>query len=83
MYTGMPRRAASALSAAQSSYPERPGIAASAITRSGRIWRASVSPSSAERAAVTAKSSPTSVIAKAFWIVTLSSAIKMRFPMTF
>ena len=79
----MARSAASALRAAHSSYPERPGIDASAITRSVRVCRASVSPSSAERAEVSAKSSPVRVNAKAFWIVTLSSATRIRFPMAF
>src|SRR5437763_12053657 len=79
MNTGTARSAGSALIDAQRSYPERPGITPSAITRSGGVRCASVSPSSAERATDTVTSSePANVMAKAFWIVTLSSAIRMR-----
>jgi hypothetical protein len=38
-----------------------------------------LSPSSAERAASNPMSSAANVMAKAFWIVTLSSAIRIRF----
>src|SRR3954469_25330070 len=79
MNTGTARSAGSALIDAQRSYPERPGITPSAMTRSGCVRCASASPSSAERAPDTVTSSaPANVIAKAFWIVTLSSAIRMR-----
>src|SRR3954447_8143193 len=49
------------------------------MIRSGGVRCARASPSSAERAPDTVTSSaPANVIAKAFWIVTLSSAIRMR-----
>src|SRR4051812_45165829 len=49
------------------------------MTRSGCVRCASANPSSAERAPDTVTSSaPANVMAKAFWIVTLSSAIRMR-----
>src|SRR5262245_18434911 len=51
----------------------------SAITRSGRVWRAKPSPSSADRAIVSAKSSAPNVGPKALWMVRLSSAIRIRF----
>jgi len=51
----------------------------SAITSSGCSCRVSAKPSSAERAATSVTSSAPKVIAKALWIVALSSAITMRF----
>ena len=60
----------------------RPGIVAVGDDQVGRACRASVSPSSAERAPTAIEtSSPAKVMAKAFWIVTLSSAIRIRFAM--
>ena len=59
-------------------------MTASAMMRSGWVFWAMASPSSAERALASVKSSaPANVMAKAFWIVTLSSAIKIRLAMLF
>ena len=61
-----------------------PAWSASAMIRSGCIFCAIASPSSAERALASVTSSaPANVMAKAFWIVTLSSAIKIRLAMFF
>src|SRR3954464_12373921 len=49
------------------------------MTRSGRPPRAAEIASSTERALTIEKSIPPKTMAKAFWIVTLSSAIKIRF----
>src|SRR4051812_2637328 len=79
MNTGTARRAGSDFTDAHRSYPVRPGITPSAMIRSGWVFFASASPSSAERAPETVTSSaPANVMAKALWIVTLSSAIKIR-----
>jgi hypothetical protein len=51
------------------------------MIRSGRACRACANPSSTDRAKAIETSSPANVMAKAFWIVTLSSAIRIRFAM--